>query len=150
MRVCIDTTVLIDILRDEFPDSQQLLYTALERHEVLISPVLVVAELMPQFSGDMPLLHSFLEDHQIITEPLDVQSVTIAGIRWMNYLKRKSKVICHECGAVIDRKEYVLADFYIGGFALNRCDAIITRDRGVYKKYYPDLKTYEQIAKSAQ
>lgn len=143
MRVCIDTTVLIDILRDEFPACQNLLYKAIERHDELLSPAIVVAELMPQFSGDMDLLHTFLRDHKIIVEPLDVQSVSIAGKRWMNYLKKKTKVKCHECGAVIDKKEYVLADFYIGGFALNRCDAILTRDRGIYKKYFQDMRAYE-------
>jgi hypothetical protein len=36
-----------------------------------------------------------------------------------------------------------LSDFFIGGFASARCDAIITRDRGIYKKYFPDLVGYE-------
>ena len=52
MRVCIDTTVLIDILKDEFREFQDMLYTALETGETLVSPAIVYGELMPQFRGD--------------------------------------------------------------------------------------------------
>jgi len=39
-------------------------------------------------------------------------------------------------------KQHVLSDFYIGGFALAHCKAILTRDRGIYKKYFPDVRDY--------
>ena len=59
------------------------------------------------------------------------------------YLKKKSKTRCSYCGNKLDSKEHVLSDFYIGGFALKKCDAILTRDRGIYKKYFTDLAGYE-------
>jgi predicted nucleic acid-binding protein len=74
---------------------------------------------------------------------LDLDSVCIAGARWMKYLKRKSKARCPNCGFRFDKKEHFLSDFYIGGFALAKCDAVLTRDRGIYKKYFPDLQNYE-------
>ena len=49
MRVCVDTTILIDILKDEFRDYQDKLYTALARGEGLVAPSVVYGELMPQF-----------------------------------------------------------------------------------------------------
>jgi predicted nucleic acid-binding protein len=143
VRICVDTTVLIDILRDEFPAVQDMLYKAIEKHEKLVVPAIVVAELMPQFSGDLNLLHMFLREHKIVIEPIDVDAVELAGERWMKYLLKKTKIKCNKCGTVLDKKEHVLSDFYIGGFALNNCDAIITRDRGIYKKYFQDLKAYE-------
>jgi hypothetical protein len=60
----------------------------------------------------------------------------------MKYLKRKTKARCPRCGLEIERKEHFLSDFYIGGFALARCDTILTRDRGIYRKYFPELNGY--------
>lgn len=142
MRVCVDTTVLIDILKDEFPAYQDKLYIALERNEELFAPSVVIAELMPQFKGDLKLLQTFIKEHKISIDPLDLESATIAGTRWLDYLKRKSRASCPQCGYLLDKKEHFLADFYIGGYALVKCNAIITRDRGIYKKYFPDLQGY--------
>ncbi len=140
MNICVDTTVLIDILKDEFPAYQARLYSALENNEELIAPAIVYAELMPQFKGDIVLLDSFLNEHKIRIEPLDTESVKEAGYRWMKYLKRKSKIRCPQCGHPLDSKEHFLSDFYIGGYALTKCDAIITRDRGIYRKYFSELR----------
>ena len=142
MRVCVDTTVLIDILKDEFRSYQEQLYSALSSNEVLIAPTVVFAELMPQFGGDTKSVKTFLKDHNISIEPLDLKSVVVSGQRWMTYLKRKSKIKCPECKHQLNIKEHVLSDFYIGGFALAHCEAILTRDRGIYKKYFPDLRDY--------
>ena len=142
MRICVDTTILIDVLKDEFQSFQDILYAALEKNEDLAAPSVVYAELMPQFNGDIKLLNSFLKEHRINIEPLDVESVTASGQRWMKYLKRKHRGQCPECGQLLDMKEHFLSDFYIGGYALTKCDAIITRDRGIYRKYFPELRGY--------
>lgn len=131
MKICVDTVVFIDVLKDEFPSNQDKFYAALAANETLIAPSVVFAELMPQFRGNKNQLNSFLKDHKITIDPLDVDSVSIAGTRWIKYLKRKSKIKCPKCG------------FYIGGFALAKCDVILTRDRGIYRKYFPELKHYE-------
>jgi predicted nucleic acid-binding protein len=143
VKVCVDTVILIDILKDEFAVFQEKLYAALTAKETLIAPAVVYAELMPQFSGDTNLVNSFLKDHKIGIAVLDIDAVSIAGARWMRYLKRKSKSRCPNCGQKLGKKEHFLSDFYIGGFALAKCDAILTRDRGIYKKYFPELKNYE-------
>lgn len=143
MKVCVDTTILIDVLKDEFRDCQENLYAAIEKNEDLVAPSVVYAELMPQFNADIKLLNSFLKEHRINVESLDIESVTTAGQRWMKYLKRKSSIQCPQCGQLLDMKEHFLSDFYIGGYALTRCDAIITRDRGIYRKYFSELRSYE-------
>jgi len=53
LKICVDTTVLIDILKDEFPAYQARLYSALEKNEELVAPSVVYAELMPQFKEDI-------------------------------------------------------------------------------------------------
>ncbi len=143
MKICVDTTILIDILKDEYRSYQEKLYTALERREVIVAPSVVFAELMPQFKGKTNLLKSFLNEHKIKIEPLDVDSTINAGIRWMKYLRRKSKKKCPHCGHILKFKEHFLSDFYIGGFAVIKCDTILTRDRGIYRKYFPELRGYE-------
>jgi len=138
----VDTSTLLDILKDEYKEHQEKLYDALREKEELIAPVIVAAELVPQFKEDTKLLYSFLHDHKIMIKSLDIDSSLLAASRWMKYLKRKTKIKCPECGHKLDLREHVLSDFYIGGFALTQCDAILTRDRGIYKKYFPDLRNY--------
>ena len=143
MRICVDTTILLDILKDESRSFQDKLYAALANKEILVAPPMVFAELMPQFKGNTGQLAEFLEEHKITVEPLDIDSVRVAAKAWMNYLKRKIKTKCPQCGLKLDLKEHFLSDFYIGGFALIQCDAILTRDRGIYTKYFPSLVGYE-------
>ena len=142
MKICVDTVILIDVLKDENKPYHELLYSAMKTKEEIVIPVVVYAELMPQFKGDEGQVDLFLKAHRIKVENLDLKSVQTAAIAWMVYLKRKSKVICPKCGERLGVKEHFLSDFYIGGFAITRCDAILTRDRGIYRRYFSELKGY--------
>ncbi len=142
MKLCVDTTIFLDILKDEFRPLQEIFYSALSAKETLLVPVIVFAELLPRFAGDRTLTVSFLKDHKIQIFPLDIEGTTIAGQRWMKYLSQKTKALCPHCGRSLLQKKHLLSDFYIGGFALANCDAILTRDRGIYRKYFSDLKGY--------
>ena len=143
MKVCVDTTVFIDVLKDESNGYQDKLYLALARNERLIIPVIVYGELMPQFKGNTQSLAAFLSDHRVEIEPLDISAVSEAAKRWMKYLGRKKKLKCPQCGHALEFKAHFLSDFFIGGFAVSRCDAVLTRDRGIFKAYFPDLTGYE-------
>jgi len=139
LRICVDTTILIDVLKDEFRPFQDKLYEAIASNEQLVSPSVVFGELMPQFKGDEKQVADFLSDHKIAVESLDIASVSSASGSWLKYLRRKDKIICPNCGQSLPHRVHFLSDFYIGGFALAKCDAILTRDRGIYKKYFPTL-----------
>lgn len=147
MRVCVDTTILLDILKDEFRSFQDKLYTALAKREELVAPWMVYAELMPQFKGNTKQLDEFLKEHKIAMEPLEIGSIISATRAWMKYLKRKKKVKCPQCGCKLNLKEHFLSDFYIGGFASATCGAILTRDRGIYARYFTTLDGYEDCLK---
>jgi len=149
LRICVDTAILIDILKDEYRSFQDKLYTALARKENLVAPSVVCAELMPQFKGNTKMLNQFLEEHKIIVEPLGADSVIAAAQAWMRYLKRKKREKCPQCGLKLNLKKHFLSDFYIGGFALVKCHAILTRDRGIYTKYFPELVGYEDCLKTS-
>jgi len=143
----VDTTILIDVLKDEFRPFQEKLYQAIAANEQLVSPSVVYGELMPQFKGVEKQLTDFLSDHKIAVEPLDTDSVCSASRSWLKYLKRKDKVICPNCGQILLPRIHFLSDFYIGGFASAKCDAILTRDRGIYRKYFPSLIGYADCLK---
>jgi len=147
LRVCVDTTILLDILKDEFRNFQDKLYSALAKKENLVAPSVVFAELMPQFEGNTKKVQEFLEEHKIEIEPVDIDSAVAAAQAWMKYLKRKTKIECPLCGGKLDIKGHFLSDFYIGGFASAKCSAILTRDRGIYTKYFPELVGYEDCLK---
>jgi transposase-like protein len=104
---------------------------------------------MPQFKENTKLLGKFLEEHKIAIEPLGVDSAIAAAQAWMRYLKRKTKVKCPQCGRKLNLKEHFLSDFYIGGFASTKCSAILTRDRGIYTKYFPALVGYKDCLKAS-
>jgi hypothetical protein len=60
LRICVDTTILIDVLKDEFRPFQEKLYQAIARNEQLVSPAVVFGELMPQFKGDEKQVADFM------------------------------------------------------------------------------------------
>jgi predicted nucleic acid-binding protein len=143
LRVCVDTTIFLDILKDEFRDFQDKFYAALARKEELVSPSVVYGELLPQFKGNTRQTDTFLNEHRVKIEPLDIAAVTTAAKSWMRYLSRKGRAKCPNCGHKMMYKAHFLSDFFIGGFAAAKCDAILTRDRGIYKNYFPRLVGYE-------
>ena len=79
-----DTTVLIDVLKDEFRPYQEKLYEALAHREQLLSPAMVFGELLPQFKGNEKQAAEFLSDHRIAIEPLDIASVSSASRGCLN------------------------------------------------------------------
>jgi uncharacterized protein with PIN domain len=92
MRICVDTCILIGILKDEDADFQNILYMAIEENQDLKIPSAVYAELLPQFKTNIKLLNLFLKEHKIKTDSLDIESAETAALRWIEYLKNRSKI----------------------------------------------------------
>ena len=86
------------------------------------------------------------------------KSLYMAGSRWAEYARKSAKTrfscskcghafeaTCPQCKAVLTKRLHVLADFLIGAHALVQADCILSRDLGVYRTYFSDLKVIDSI-----
>ncbi len=159
MITAVDTNIILDILipGEPFSDSsKELLDAHLSKGKLVLCEV-VVAELAARFSSESELT-SFLADTRMNLVHSNEKSLYLAGSRWAEYARRnaKSRFSCGNCGhvfepdcpkcrTVLTRRLHVLADFLIGAHALVHADCILSRDLGVYKTYFMDLKVIDSL-----
>jgi predicted nucleic acid-binding protein len=148
-----DTNILLDVLIPDAPhgdESERALTEAVRAGAVVISEP-VYAEIAAHFS-DRAHLDRFLADSGIRLERSDAEALYRAGRAWSDYLRRRpaplvcpqcsaaQQVRCGRCRASLQPRQHVVADFVIGAHALVHSDRLLTRDRGYYATYFPDLK----------
>jgi predicted nucleic acid-binding protein len=132
MITAVDTNVILDVLADDpvhARESEVLLVRAIQSGSLVISEV-VYAELTPQYGSRESLDHALERlEIRIVDGGGDVS--WLAGSRWKDYR------------AAGGTRQRMLADFLIGAHAMLRADCLLTRDRGFYGKYFPELKLFE-------
>ncbi len=151
MITAVDTNILLDVLIPDAPhgdESESALAEALRAGAVVISDP-VYAELAVHFP-EQEKLDRFLADTGLRLESSNADALYRAGRAWTEYLRRRPAVTCPRCGATqdlhceecranIQPRQHVVADFIIAGHALVRADQLLTRDRGYYATYFPEL-----------
>jgi hypothetical protein len=129
MITAVDTNILLDIF---FPDkkfadeSARLLKLAYNEGALIICDI-VYAELVPQFKK-RSLLDDTLARINISLSPMDSEVAFLAGERWGLYRDSGGK------------RGRIITDFLIGAHAMVKAERFLTRDRGFYKSYFPELQ----------
>ncbi|MDA8083863.1 MAG: type II toxin-antitoxin system VapC family toxin [Nitrospiraceae bacterium] len=154
MITAIDTNILFDILipgESHSESSKKLLDRHLANGKLILCEV-VFAELAARFPSEQEL-KLFLAETSMRLVPSNEKSLHIAGMRWAEYA-RKSKgnqfscsvcgksfsMHCPHCKALVTKRQIVLSDFLIGAHALEHADCLLSRDLGIYKNNFRDLK----------
>jgi predicted nucleic acid-binding protein len=152
MTAAIDTNILFDIL---LPDPNHLesslsLLTSYGKSQLLIISEVVYGELASQFS-DRELLVDFLTNTDIRLVSSSPKALWISSRAWKIYTKNRSQEFqcnscgnkqmskCERCDRTIIGKQHIISDFLIGGHALVHSGTLLTRDRGYYRRYFPEL-----------
>ena len=124
----VDTSVLLDVF---LPDdrhgekSKEWLRTAYDAGAIIVCE-LVYAELAPAF-GDRATLDGALRQINAATSPINATIAYDAGLRWMRYRRAGGP------------RKRIISDFLIGAHAVAVADAFLTRDRGFYSTWFPEL-----------
>lgn len=134
MITAVDTNVLLDLFRTDSPfhsQSREWLRRAYDRGAVIVCD-LVYAELVPAFPSRTSL-DAALREMGAALSPVDSSIAYEAGLRWKQYRLSGGP------------RERIITDFLIGAHAVASADLFLTRDRGVYATYFPELKVSEPV-----
>lgn len=153
MTTAVDTNVLLDILIPGAPhgdNSERALFEAVADGVVVVAEA-VYAELAAHFP-DQGALDGFLDETGMRLERSSAEALHAAGRAWREYLHRRPQCmicpscgnqqdqVCSQCGTALHARQHVLADFLIGAHAFTHADRLLTRDRGYYRTYFPELR----------
>jgi predicted nucleic acid-binding protein len=153
MTVAIDTNILFDILLPDpqhMKESLALLKSHGKKHRLILSET-VYAELASQFKSEKSL-NEFISDTDICLVNSSAEALWSAARAWKSYTQSRGSdflcpkcstsvgLNCSDCGAAIISRQHIISDFLIGGHALVHAGSLLTRDRGYYNRYFPELK----------
>lgn len=153
MITAVDTNVLLDILipgATHGDVSEARLTEALGAGATLISEA-VYTELGAHFPHREEL-DRFLDDTGIRLHASGPEALYLAGGTWRSYIERRPRslvcpscgasqeVDCEKCGTSLSPRQHVVADFLIGAHAAIHARRLLTRDRGYYRTYFPELQ----------
>jgi predicted nucleic acid-binding protein len=129
----VDSNVLIDLLgpSTKFAEPATSALDICRRRGALIICPVVVAETAAYFSSPEAMRETFHAMH-LELHAFDWQDLWRAGDAYVTYCRRSRAP-----------KQRTLADFLVAAHAFAHADALLTRDRGYYRTYFPKLALIE-------
>lgn len=129
MPILVDSNVLLDIFTEDkiwFQWSSATLAEYAEQDLLYINPI-IYSEISVGFER-IEELESALPSDYIIRDDLPYEAAFLAGKCFLKYRKAGGE------------KRSPLPDFYIGAHAAVKRWSLLTRDKGRYQTYFPNLK----------
>jgi predicted nucleic acid-binding protein len=129
IRTAIDSSILLDVFTADHrygPESLRKIDLSWTKG-VLVACAVVWAEVRPRFRSSKDLLQA-TQKLGLSFEDLSMDAALKAGETWKDYRARGGK------------RDRMIPDFLIAAHAQLQCDCFLTRDRGFYRDYFPQLK----------
>ena len=116
----------------------------------------VYAELAAHFPT-LEELERFLADTGMRLVPSQPAALARAGRAWAAYTRQRGtgflcpvcgrvqQLSCQQGGTALRSRQHVVSDFLIGAHAAVQADRLLTRDRGYYRTYFPELRLIENL-----
>jgi predicted nucleic acid-binding protein len=126
--ILVDTNVLLDVVLDDRRWSSWSLkaLAAADARDTLAVNAVIYSELSIAFAR-IEELEQVLAEGGLAVEPIPREALFLAGKAFMKYRKRQGV------------KTSVLPDFFVGAHAAVTDSAILTRDVGRYRAYFPTV-----------
>jgi len=138
MKIAVDTSVLLDVLGadQQFGEASREALRAAYDTGALVACEVVWAEVRAHFESS----ESCREDLTFLGIRFDSMAPEAADLAGRLWRERRRKPKPKE-----DR-DRIVADFMIGAHAQVQADALLTRDRGFYRRYFQSLEILNPTA----